>query len=129
VTGTCVRCGEAFVRKERGRPRKWCKDACKVAGWRGAKREQVVLTVAELARRLGVEPEEATALLSWCVSAGFARRLGSGWVPTARGRELGGQLDEEARSLEVPLTEEDLRALTPRTGPRPGVRRRELVAA
>jgi hypothetical protein len=34
MTGTCVHCGETFERKNRGRPRKWCKGACAVAAYR-----------------------------------------------------------------------------------------------
>jgi hypothetical protein len=129
LTSTCAHCGESFERKARGRPGKFCSGACRVAAWRGAKRDNLVLTVAELARRLGIEPEAAAADLAYFERAGLAERVNGGYRPTSRCVELGLALHDEARKRDVPLTQEDLRALTSRTGPRPGVRRRELTAA
>jgi DNA-binding IclR family transcriptional regulator len=75
------------------------------------------LTAAELARRLGVDPEAACRYLHDFEQTGLAERVNGGYLPTARGLELGLALVGEAHGRDVPLTIEDVRALRPSSGP------------
>ena len=73
MTGVCVRCGETFVRKTRGRPRKWCKGACSVAACRERRRLLAPFIAVGLVEQNGHGPRVTDA----AVSLAFDTRLGN----------------------------------------------------
>jgi len=76
----CPRCSAPLVRAATGRPRKWCRDACKVAAHRERAHATHSLTVADLVARTGAPASILEESLHQWLERGVVQRVNGGYA-------------------------------------------------